>query len=270
MKLLSEKELTQFAKNVRQHILKMSTNGGCFAGASLSMVELVTYLYNNYMHISKDLLNSDERDYLFLSKGHAVPALYGAFAELSWIDASRFNNHLKIKDDIYWHPNTNIPGIEFHSGSLGHSLPIGVGVALSLKIERLNNKVIVILGDGELNEGSNWEAILVATSKKLDNMIIIIDRNKFQANLQTEQLLPIEPIEDKFLAFGCGVRRIDGHSYDEIRQSLDDVPYSYGKPSVIIADTIRGRGIKSWENRADKWFCNISNEEYQNLKQEIL
>jgi transketolase len=248
----------------------MSMNGGCFAGASLSMVELIAYLYNNYMNISKDLLNSDKRDYLFLSKGHAVPALYGAFAELGWFDAARFNNHLKIKDDIYWHPNTNIPGIEFHSGSLGHSLPVAVGVALSLKIDQLNNKVIVIIGDGELNEGSNWEAILVAASKKLDNLLIIIDRNKFQANLQTEHLLPIEPIEDKFLAFGCGVRRIDGHSYDDIRQSLDDVPYSYGKPSVIIADTIRGKGIKEWENRADKWFCNISNDEYQTLKKEIL
>ncbi|MCO5251640.1 MAG: thiamine pyrophosphate-dependent enzyme [Candidatus Kapabacteria bacterium] len=269
MKIHSEKELTQFAKNVRQHILKMSTNGGCFAGASLSMVELVTYLYNNYMNISKELLVSDERDFLFLSKGHAVPALYGAFAELGWLDAARFNNHLKIKDDIYWHPNTNIPGIEFHSGSLGHALPISVGVALSLKIDKINNKVIVILGDGELNEGSNWEAVMVAASKNLDNLIIIIDRNKFQANLQTEHLLPIEPIADKFLAFNCGVRRINGHSFEEIRQSLDDVPYSYGKPSVIIADTIRGKGIKEWENQADKWFCNISNDEYQAFKKEI-
>jgi len=270
MKLLSEKELSQFARNVRQQILKMSTHGGCFAGASLSLVEIVSYLYNNYMNISSDLLNSPERDYLFLSKGHAVPALYGTFVELGWLDSSRLNNHLKIKDDIYWHPNTNIPGIEFHSGSLGHCLPIGVGVALSLRIDNLKNKVFVILGDGELNEGSNWEAILVATAKKLDNLVIIIDRNQFQANIQTENLIPIEPLVDKFMSFGSAVRRINGHSFEDIRQSLDEIPYQYGKPSVIIADTIRGKGIPAWENRADKWYCSISNDEYNSLKKEML
>jgi transketolase len=240
----------------------MSVNGGSFAGASLSMVDLVTYLYNNYMNISKELLNSSKRDYLFLSKGHAVPALYSVFAELGWIDQSRLNNHLKIKDDIYWHPNVNIPGIEFHSGSLGHLLAVALGVAKSFKIDNVPNKSIVILGDGELNEGSNWESILVASAHKLDNLIIIIDRNHLQANIETEKLIPIEPLAEKFLSFGCGVRQIDGHSFDEIEDALNEIPFNYGKPSVIIADTVRGKGIAQIEGKVDKWFCNLTNEEF--------
>jgi transketolase len=267
---LNESELIEFAKRVRLNILKMSTNGGCFTGAAMSLVEIVTTLYNNFLNINSETLNSTNRDYLFISKGHAVPVLYAAFAELNWFDPARLNNHLKVQDDIYWHPNTNIPGIEFHSGSLGHALSVGVGAAKSLKIDGLSSRVVVILGDGELNEGSNWEALLIASSMKLDNLTIIIDRNKLQANILTEALVPLEPLIDKFIAFGCGVRRINGHDFSEILHTLSELPFEFSRPNVLIADTIRGKGIGPIEAKPDKWFCNFTYDEVTGYKKEIL
>jgi transketolase len=173
------------AHAVREHIIRMSANGGCFIGASLSCADLIVYLYSRYLNISPETLEDPNRDYCFLSKGHDVPALYGTFAELGFIDKERLNNHLSENDALYWHPNRAIPGIEFHSGSLGHLLSVAAGVAIDCKLRKSANRIVVITGDGELDEGSNWEALLVASAFKLDNLIIIVDRNAFQANLPT-------------------------------------------------------------------------------------
>ena len=186
MNKVLESKLKSLSLKVREHIIKMSGNGGCFIGASLSAVDVLAYLYSEKL-IFKN--KGKDRDYFFLSKGHDVPALYGLFAELGMFDVRRLSNHLSTEDNIYWHPNTNINGVEFHSGSLGHLLPVAVGVALDLKIENSKRKVYVMTGDGELNEGSNWEAMLVASAYKLDNLVIIVDRNQFQANV-TEDLFP--------------------------------------------------------------------------------
>ena len=145
---------------MREIIIKMSGKGGCFIGASLSCADILLYLYKEFLNINLTNLNDEERDYLFLSKGHDVPALYSVFAEIGFIEKSRLKNHLKTNDYIYWHPNTNIPGIEFHSGSLGHLISVAAGVAYDCKLKNQNNWVVVILGDGELNEGSIWEALL--------------------------------------------------------------------------------------------------------------
>ena len=196
------KSLKQTSLRVREHIIDMSTNGGCFIGASLSWTDLCVYLYREFLNINSGTLKDPERDYLFLSKGHTVPALYGTFAELGWIEKERLANHLKTNDFIYWHPNVNIPGIEFHSGSLGHNLSVASGVAVDCRLKKQGNKVVVVVGDGELNEGSNWEALLVASAYKLDNLLVIVDRNKFQANIQTEDLIPLSPLDEKFRAFG--------------------------------------------------------------------
>jgi transketolase len=176
-------QLEATALKVREHIIKMSTDGGCFVGASLSAADLIVYLYSEFLNINKHNLDDPNRDYLFLSKGHDVPALYGTFAELGLLEADRLKNHLSISDNIYWHPNTKIPGIEFHSGSLGHLPSVAIGVAMDLKIKGGTNKVVCIMGDGELNEGTCWEAVLVANAYKLDNLIFVIDRNQFQANI---------------------------------------------------------------------------------------
>ena len=261
--------LKSVALKVREHIISMSVGGGCFIGASMSCVELMVYLYAEFLQIDKNNLGDLERDYLFLSKGHDVPALYGTLAELGFIDNKRLDNHLKTNDSVYWHPNRSIPGVEFHSGSLGHLPSVAAGVAYDCKIKNQQNRIVVITGDGELNEGSVWEALLVANAYGLNNLTIIVDRNQFQANIRTEDLIPLEPLTDKFEAFGCNVTRIDGHDFDAIEKALKSLPFSNHKINVIIADTVRGKGLPSIEARADRWFCAFSPAEGQQLLNEL-
>jgi transketolase len=263
------KKMEATALKVREHIIRLSTDGGCFTGASLSCADLLVYLYSDFLNLHKDNLKDPERDYLFLSKGHDVPALYGTFAELGLLDKERLQNHLKTNDSIYWHPNRNVPGVEFHSGSLGHLPSVAMGVAMDIRLRKQKNKVLVVTGDGELNEGTVWEAALVASAHRLNNLTFVIDRNKFQANVATEDLIPLEPLADKFEAFGCAVRRIDGHDFNQLEAAFRALPFDKEKPSVIIADTVRGKGLPSIEARADRWFCNFNAEEIQSLLKEL-
>lgn len=262
-------ELKEKALKVREHIINMSGNGGCFIGASLSCADLTVYLYNEFLNLTKENLKDENRDYLFLSKGHDVPALYGTFVELGWIEKERLKNHLKTNDYIYWHPNRNIPGVEFHSGSLGHNLSIAAGVAYDCKLKGIKNKIVVIVGDGELNEGSMWEGLLVANAYKLDNLLLVVDRNQFQANLATEELIPLEPLDKKFEAFNCSVKKIDGHNFEDMENVFQSFPFEKEKVSVIIAETIRGKGLPSIEKRADRWFVNFKQEEIDQLINEL-
>ena len=262
-------QLEEMALRVREHIIRLSTDGGCFTGASLSCADLIVHLYNRFLNVGPHNFDAPDRDYLFLSKGHDVPALYGTFVELGWLEPERLRNHLKTNDFIYWHPNRNIPGIEFHSGSLGHLPSVALGVALDCKLRGLNNRIVVITGDGELDEGTVWEALLVASAKKLDNLLFIVDRNHFQANIRTEDLIPLEPLAPKFEAFGCHVQRVDGHDFTALEGALGNVSFNDGRPSVIIADTVRGRGLPSIQERADRWFCNFTHEEVAALLDEL-
>lgn len=263
------KILSDTAFKVREHIIRMSAGGGCFIGASLSCADLIVFLYKQYLNINASNLRDPQRDYLFLSKGHDVPALYGTFAEIGLLEKDRLANHLKTNDHIYWHPNRNIPGIEFHSGSLGHLLSVAAGVAIDCKLRNQKNKITVILGDGELDEGSVWEAALVISAKKLDNLVAVIDRNEFQANIETEKLIPLNPIADKFEAFGWNARSADGHDFTSMEKAFDGVPSGNGKPTVIIAQTRRGKGLPSIEARADRWFASFTDEEVQSLLREL-
>lgn len=263
------KVLEKQSLQVREHIIRMSTDGGCFIGASLSCTDLFVYLYNEFLNTHPDNLIDPNRDYLLLSKGHDVPALYGLFAEMGWIEKNRLKNHLKSNDTIYWHPNRNIPGIEFHSGSLGHLPAVAVGIAKDIKMKNGTNRVIVVTGDGELNEGSVWEAMLIAQAYKLDNLIVLVDRNHFQANIRTEDLIPLEPLEKKFEAFGASVLRVNGHSFTELEKAFSTIPLQPGKPTVVIADTLRGKGLPSIQERADRWFCNFTHEEVESLLREL-
>ncbi|MDR3713568.1 MAG: thiamine pyrophosphate-dependent enzyme [Puia sp.] len=279
----SPEALKSIALKVREHIIRLSAGGGCFIGASLSCVEIMVYLYAEFLRPGKERGGNpagvDEksisrrknpgRDYLFLSKGHDVPALYGTLVEMGWLDKDRLKNHLSTRDSIYWHPNTNIPGVEFHSGSLGHLPAVASGVALDCRIGGGDNRVVVITGDGELNEGSVWETLLVANAYGLDNLTLVVDRNQFQANIRTEELVPLEPLEDKFRAFGCAVRRIDGHDFEALGAAFEELPMQKGKVNIIIADTVRGRGLPSIEARADRWFCAFSDAEIRELLEEL-
>ncbi len=265
----THQQLTERALKVREHIIRMSANGGCFIGASLSCVELIVYLYSEWLNLHKDALQDPARDYFFLSKGHDVPALYGTLAETGIIPTERLRQHLSTADQVYWHPNRAVPGVEFHSGSLGHLPSVAAGVAMDLKLRGLQNRVVVITGDGELNEGSVWEALLVAHAYGLDNLTLVVDRNQFQANMRTEELVPLEPLDKKFEAFGCAVRRVDGHDFSQLEEAFLALPYASGKVNVIIADTVRGKGLPSIEARADRWFCSFTEEEVTQLLEEL-
>lgn len=262
-------ELKNTSLKVREHIIRMATHGGCFIGASLSCTDLIVYLYKEVVNVRPENLDDLERDYVLLSKGHDVPALYGTFAELGFIEPERLKNHLSVNDFIYWHPNRNIPGVEFHSGSLGHCLSVGIGIAMDIKLREGKNKVYVILGDGECNEGSVWEACLTAAAFKLDNLVCIVDRNHFQANIKTEELIPLEPLSPKFESFGWSVSRIDGHDFIQMENAFNSIQENTGKPQLIIADTVRGKGLPSIENRADRWFLNFSSSEVEQLIREL-
>lgn len=261
--------LEEQARRVRAHCIRMATNGGCFLGASLSCADLLVFLYDRVLRVDRQRLGDPRRDYLLLSKGHDVPALYGTLAERGYFPVERLANHLSMEDHLYWHPNRTIPGVEFHSGSLGHLLSVGMGIAIDARLRGDPSRVFVILGDGELDEGSVWEACLVASAQALDNLVIIVDRNGFQANLPTEALVPLEPLADKLRAFGFAVVDVDGHSFPALNAAFARLPLANRRPSAIIARTVRGKGLPSIEGRAERWFVDLKPEEVSMLLDEL-
>jgi transketolase len=262
--------LQGIALSCREQVIRMATDGGCFIGASLSCVDILVYLYEHVLRIDPNELDSPDRDYFILSKGHDVPALYAVLAEKGILDRSRLKNHLSSSDDIYWHPNTNVPGVEFHSGSLGHGLAAGMGFAMAQRLSGRSNKVVVLLGDGEMNEGSVWESFLVANAQKLENLIAIVDRNQFQANCRTEDLNPLEPITEKLEAFGWETHRCDGHSFEALHETFSKIAASRSSaPKFIVADTVRGKGLPSIEADATRWFVDFTHGEIHELLQEL-
>jgi len=257
------------ALKVREHVIRMTQGGGCFLGASLSCADLLVHLYTQVLRISPRTLSDPDRDFLLLSKGHDVPALYGLLAELGYLPRARLANHLSPDDSIYWHPNRAVPGVEFHSGSLGHLPSVGMGIALDARLRGSRSRVFVVLGDGELDEGSIWEGMLVAAAHRLDNLVAVIDRNQFQANCRTEDLTPLEPLAEKLEAFGWRATRVNGHDFDQLGRAFAELPFEAKKPSVVIADTVRNKGLPSLEGRGDRWFVKLEPSEVEQLLTEL-
>jgi transketolase len=262
-------ERSALALRVREHVLRMAGRGGCFVGASLSCTDVLVHLYTSVVRLSPQTLAAPDRDFVLLSKGHDVPALYAVLAELGYTDEARLAQHLRPGSGIYWHPSRRVPGVEFHSGSLGHLLSVGVGVALDAKLRGSPQRVFVILGDGELDEGSVWEAVLVAAARRLDNLVAVVDRNGFQANLRTEELVPLEPLAAKLEAFGWSCREADGHDFCALDRAFAELPAMPGRPTAVVARTQRGRGVPSLEGRADRWFARLTAPEVEGLLEEL-
>jgi transketolase len=261
--------LEDTAARVREHVVRFATGGGCFLGASLSCADLLVYLYAEVLRVTPQTRSDPGRDYLLLSKGHDVPALYATLAEFGFLDPARLANHLKPHDSLYWHPSREVAGVEFHSGSLGHLLSVGIGIALDIKLGGGPGRVFVLVGDGELNEGSCWEACLVARALRLDNLVAVVDRNGFQANAATEELVPLEPLAAKFDAFGWGAAEVDGHSFAALATAFRSLPLRGDRPSAVVARTVRGKGVPSLEGRVDRWFCDFSAAEVEELLAEM-
>ncbi|HXJ23973.1 MAG TPA: 1-deoxy-D-xylulose-5-phosphate synthase N-terminal domain-containing protein [Polyangia bacterium] len=262
-------DLETLSRRVRAHAIRMATRGGCFLGASLSCADILVHLYQRVLRTSPERRSDPGRDYLLLSKGHDVPALYGTLAETGYFPVARLANHLSPDDHIYWHPNRAIPGIEFHSGSLGHLLSVGMGIALEARMSGGPSRVFVIVGDGEMNEGSVWEALQVAAAKQLDNLVLIVDRNGFQANVATESLIPLEPLAEKLSVFGFATTEIDGHDHAALEAAFAELPRRPGRPTAVVARTVRNKGLPSLEGRAERWFVNLSSDEVRMLLDEL-
>ena len=261
-----EMDFNNFLLSCKKNVLKMAQNGGCFIGSAFSCIDILAYLYSNIFDIEKIKNMEKDRDILILSKGHAVAGLYAVLAQVGIISKDRLENYLSVDDDLYWHPNPNIPGIEFHSGSMGHGLAIGIGMAFASKLNKISNRIFVVVGDGELNEGSIWESVLIANAYNLDNLIVIIDRNFRQANLKTEELIPLESVQEKFSAFGWETLFCDGHNVNEIRQIFEQISKNVlDKPKVVIANTKRGNGIPLMEDNPKYWFGDFNEKELEEL-----
>ncbi len=255
--------LEALATRVRERVIRMSEGAGCFVGASLSCVDILVSLYAECLRLSPDRLGDPNRDFVLLSKGHAVPALYGTFAELGYLAKERLGNHMRTDDVIYWHPNRTVPGVAFHSGSRGHLLSVGIGMAIDARLRRAESRVFVIVGDGELNEGTLWEGALVAQAQQLDRLVLVVDRNQLQANLRTEDLVPLEPLAAKFEAFGWNTLDVDGHCFDDLYDAF--ASSSTTRPTVIIANTVRGCGVPELEGQTDKWFVKSTADDVERL-----
>lgn len=218
-------------------------------GPSFSCVEILISLYFSVMNVSPENPFDDNRDRFILSKGHACPALYAVLAQKGFLNEKCLRGFACDDGEMEQHPNRDLgKGIEISSGSLGHGLSIGVGMALAGKTDVKDYKTYILLGDGELNEGSVWEAVMFASHHHLDNLIVIVDYNKMQALGFTSDVISLEPLGKKWEAFGWMVREIDGHNLQQMDDTLKEAPFAKGKPSVVIANTIKGKGVSFMEN----------------------
>jgi len=245
--------LKQQAKRVRIEILKMLTEAGSgHTGGSLSAADVVTALYFYKMRHRPDVPNWRERDRFILSKGHAAPLLYVVLALTGYFDISVLKTLRKIGSPLQGHPcSKTLPGVEISTGSLGQGLSVSNGIAIGLKIDNLNSRVYCLLGDGETQEGQVWEAAMTAAHYKLDNVCAIIDLNGLQIDGPVSKVKAIEPVASKWSAFGWNVIDIDGHDMEAILNAFDEAETVKGRPSVILARTVKGKGVSFFEGKVE-------------------
>ncbi len=244
-------------KKLRIKIIKTILHAGeGHIPSSFSIVDIIDYLYLKVLKINKKNFKSENRNYFILSKGHGCVALYVVLEKIGIISNFDLINFCSSKGILGGHPDkTKIPGVEASTGSLGHGLPTAVGVALGLKIKKKSNKVFVLLGDGESQEGTIWEAANIAANLKLNNLCVVVDWNGSAA-----QLMPIDNLKNKWKAFGWNVHYLDdGHNYDKIKKTFKGIKFNTKKPSVIIAKTIKGKGVSFMEGHG-KWHHRTPNE----------
>lgn len=255
------KELENIAKEIRQKIfIAICHAGGGHIAPSLSSVEILVALYFKILKIDKNNYKQDNRNRFILSKGHAGVALYAVLAKKGIIDESILNTFCQKDSVLGAHPEASqIAGVEFSTGSLGHGLSLGVGVALAGKLDKKDYKVFVLLSDGECQEGSVWEAAMFASHHKLDNLVAIIDHNKLQSLGRVDDIVSLKPFVDKWKAFGWEAIEVNGHNILEIVNALGEIPFAKNKPSVLIAHTIKGKGISFMENKPI-WHYRLPND----------
>jgi transketolase len=259
--MMSIRELELKSIQYRRTILQIirAAQAG-HTGGSLSCIDILNVLYNYVMNISPENFSQIDRDHYIQSKGHSVEALYAVLADRGFFPEKDIFTVSKFQSDFVGHPTRKINGIEHNTGALGHGLSVSAGLALAAKKDGRPYRVFTLLGDGELAEGSGWEALMAATYYSLDNLVVIIDRNGLQITGRTEEVMGLEPLPEKFKSFGCAVRTCDGNDIANLIRVFDLLPFEPGKPSLVLARTIKGKGISFTEN-AVNWHHRVPGEE---------
>ena len=258
---LTTKELQKksviYRKRILQYIVKAKAG---HTGGSLSSTDILNVLYNDVLKVSPANFTSPDRDRYIQSKGHCVEALYVVLADCGFFPEDDLNTLCQYQSKYIGHPTRKVNGIEQNTGALGHGLPLAVGTAIAGKLDNKDYQVFTMLGDGELPEGSNWEAALSAAHYKLDNLCAIVDKNNLQITAPTADVMNTDPLGKKWEAFGWAVREVDGNNIDALREAFGSLPFEKGKPSVVIANTIKGKGVSYMENVL-KWHHWVPNAE---------
>src|SRR5262245_53477487 len=262
--------LEEIALRVREHVVRIGGSAnGCHLGGALSCVEILVTLYFGVLRLDPADPGWTGRDVLVFSKGHAAAALYAVLVERGYLPADELAGYCGPDSRLLGHPTRKVPGIEFATGSMGHGLSLAVGVALGLK--RLSEsrrsesrpgersrRVFALLGDGELQEGSVWEAAMAAHHYGLDNLCAVVDRNRGQNDGDTERVMSLGEVEPRWRAFGWAARTVAGHDFGELRSALTSLPFTEGKPSVVVAKTVKGRGVADFEGDPRTHYMTLS------------
>lgn len=268
---IQKKELETVARKIRNDIIEQvhSAKSG-HPGGSLSIADIITYLYFKEMNIDPDNPKADNRDRFVLSKGHTCPALYAALAERGYFSTELLKTFRSLDSILQGHPDMkHIPGVDMSSGSLGQGISAACGMALAAKLDKKDYRVYSVLGDGEIEEGQVWEAFMFASHYKLSNLCVIIDRNGLQIDGRCDDVMSSAPLEDKMNAFGFNVITANAHDFDELERAFDNARAEKNKPTVIIADSIKGKGISFMEGVVS-WHGSAPNDEqYEQAVKEL-
>jgi transketolase len=238
-------------------------------GSALSISDIVAVLYGGILAVDPEHPEMESRDRFILSKGHACVAIYSALAKKGFFPITDLDSYAKDHSNLMTHISHKVTGVEFSTGSLGHGLPFGTGKALAAKMMKRNWRTFVLMSDGELGEGSNWEAMMFAAHHQLDNLVAIVDYNKLQSLATVDKTLRVEPLADKALAFGWAVREVDGHNHAQLAEVLGSTPWERGKPSFLIAHTTKGKGVSFMENSVEWHYKSPSPEQLAQALAEI-
>jgi transketolase len=270
-KITDIQELTSIAKRIRIKILHMLTQSGSgHTGGSLSAADVAVAIYFSKMKFNPDNPKWEERDRFIMSKGHAAPLLYAIMAEAGYFPGETLDYLRKIESPLQGHPCCKkLPGIEVSTGSLGQGLSVANGMALGLRLDKNPARIFCIMGDGETQEGQVWEAAMTAAHYKIDTLCAVVDNNELQIDGPVEEVMGIEPVHDKWAAFGWHVIDVDGHDMEEILRALDEAERTKGKPTVIIAKTTKGKGVSFFEDKVEYHGVAPSREEFDKAVKEI-
>lgn len=256
----------EYRKKILKYILGAKAG---HTGGSLSATDILNVLYNEVLNVSPENFKSPDRDRYVQSKGHCVEALYVVLADKGFFPETDLETLCKYQSHYIGHPTRKINGVEQNTGALGHGLPICVGMAVAGKKDKKDYRVFTLMGDGELPEGSNWEAALSAAHYKLDNLCAIVDKNGLQITAGTADVMNTDPLDEKWKAFGWAVREVDGNDVAALKEAFAALPFEKGKPSVIIAKTVKGKGVSFMENQL-KWHHGVpTTEQYEQAQEEL-